>query len=238
MNRSDGRRANTPRAAGGRWHVDDGDRERERVRRGRHSRAAADLTGGVQGNERLTALTGALLLVLFAAEGLTILAIHQLLTPHFFIGMLLLGPVLLKVGSTGYRFSRYYAGVPEYRRKGPPAPLPRLLGPFVIVLSLSVIGTGIMLALVGPGPSIWLFLHKATFVLWFGAMTIHVLAYVWRLPRLVRGDLAAQAGRRAASALGGRRARLLLLLASLLTGLLLALLIYQRAGAWTGFGGG
>jgi hypothetical protein len=59
-----------------------------------------------------------------------------------------------------------------------------VLGPFVILTSLAVIGTGIMLALTGPGPGIWVLAHKAAFVLWFGAMTIHVLAYVWRLPRL------------------------------------------------------
>ena len=51
-----------------------------------------DNTGGAEGNERLTAITGAVLLVLFAAEGLTILSIHQLITVHFFVGMLLIGP--------------------------------------------------------------------------------------------------------------------------------------------------
>jgi hypothetical protein len=35
----------------------------------------------------------------------------------------------------------------------------------------------------------WLFAHKAAFVLWFGVMTIHVLACAWRLPRMVGGDL-------------------------------------------------
>ena len=35
-----------------------------------------------------------------------------------------------------------------------------------------------------PGYGCWL--HKASFVLWFGAMTVHVLAYVWRLPHLAR----------------------------------------------------
>jgi hypothetical protein len=52
------------------------------------------------GNERLTAMTGAVLLVLFVAECLTLLNIGNLLTLHVFLGMLLLGPVGLKVGST------------------------------------------------------------------------------------------------------------------------------------------
>jgi hypothetical protein len=74
------------------------------------------------GNERLTALTGIVLLIGFAIEGMTILALHRLLTLHFFLGMLLIGPVLLKIGSTGYRFVRYYASAAPYVRKGPPAP--------------------------------------------------------------------------------------------------------------------
>ncbi len=86
----------------------------------RRAPARLDRTGGADGNERLTAAAGAVLLVLFAAEGLTILSIHQLITVHFFLGMLLIGPVLLKAATVCYRFVRYYTGALEYRRKGPP----------------------------------------------------------------------------------------------------------------------
>jgi hypothetical protein len=55
--------------------------------------------GGAEGNERLTAMTGAVLLVLLAVEGFTILRIGRLLTLHVFLGMLLLGPVTLKAAS-------------------------------------------------------------------------------------------------------------------------------------------
>ena len=55
----------------------------------------------------------AVLLVLLAAEGVTILRVHQLLSPHVFIGVVLIPPVLLKVASTTRRFARYYAGAPE-----------------------------------------------------------------------------------------------------------------------------
>jgi hypothetical protein len=196
-----------------------------------------DTTGGAAGNERLTALTGMVLLVLLAAEGVTILSVRRLLTLHFFLGMLLIGPVVLKACSTSYRFVRYYTGAAAYRRKGPPAPLMRLLGPVVLLTSVAVIGTGVMLALTGPGGRMWLLLHKASFVLWFGAMTVHVLVYVWRLPHLARGDLAGRAGRRASEVLAGRAARWLLLTASVLAGLLLAVLTIHRAGAWTGLSG-
>jgi hypothetical protein len=190
-------------------------------------------------------MTGAVLLVLLAAEGFTILSLRQLLTPHFFIGMLLLGPVALKAGSTMYRFIRYYAGSAPYRRKGPPAPLLRLLGPVTIASTAGVFGTGIALAVTGPaGRQPWLFLHKASFVIWFCAMTIHVLAYLPRLPRLLaseaRGAAAGEAegrpgrgyGGRATAALGGRGLRLALLAAGLVAGLVIAMLTVHLAVPW------
>jgi len=210
--------------------------EAARVSRRRAARSR-DQAGGAAGNERLTATTGALLLVLFAAEGVTILSIHQLITLHFFLGMLLIGPVALKVAAVCYRFARYYTGAAEYRRKGPPAPLLRLLGPVVLGTSLGVLGTGVLLAVAGTAVGPWLFLHKAFFVAWFGAMTIHVLAYVWRLPRLIGPDLRrpAAAGR-ARAVLAGRPARWLLLTASVLGGLVIALLTVHLAAPWAGSG--
>jgi hypothetical protein len=80
--------------------------------------------GGVEGNARLTGTIAAVLLVLLAAEGVTV-RVGALLSVHVFIGMLLVPPIVLKIGSTGYRFIRYYAGSPAYRRKGPPAALLR-----------------------------------------------------------------------------------------------------------------
>ena len=196
-----------------------------------------DRTGGAAGNERLTAATGAALLVLFAAEGVTILSIHQLITLHFFLGMLLIGPVALKVASVCYRFARYYSGAAEYRRKGPPAPLLRVLGPVVLGTSLGVLGTGVLLAVAGTAAGPWLFLHKAFFVLWFGAMTIHALAYMWRLPRIIGPDLRMSAGfERSRAVLAGRPARWLLLVASVLGGLLIALLTVHLAAPWAGAG--
>ena len=108
-------------------------------------------SGGAEGNERLTAMTGAVLLVLLAVECYTILRIGRLLTLHVFLGMLLLGPVALKAGSVLYRFVRYYTGSAPYRRKGPPAPLLRLIGPVIMLLTACVFGSGIMLAVTGPG---------------------------------------------------------------------------------------
>lgn len=199
----------------------------------RHRRDAGNASGNAEGNERLTAMTGAVLLALLAAEGVTILFKRQMLTLHFFIGMLLVGPVLLKLGSTGYRFVRYYTHSVPYVRKGPPALALRLLGPVLIATSVGVIGSGIALALVGPGPGPWIFLHKATFVLWFGAMSIHALWYAPQLPRLLGVNSAGRDRAQAVLASAGRR--WLLLTAALAVGLATALATYHMAGAWTGF---
>ena len=189
--------------------------------------------GGAEGNERLTVITALVLLILLAAEGVTILRLGRLLTLHFFIGMLLLGPVALKAGSVTYRFFRYYTGSAPYVRKGPPAPLLRLLGPFLMLLTAGVFGSGVMLAIVGPsGRHPWLFIHKASFILWFGAMAIHVLAYLPRLPRLLYAEASGLPAARAAQVIGGRGVRLSLLLASLAAGLVIAVLTTHLAGAW------
>jgi hypothetical protein len=117
--------------------------------------------------------------------------------------------------------------------------LPRALGPVVLFASVAVLGTGVMLALTGPsgGQGTWLFLHKASFALWFLAMTVHVLTYVWRLPQLVSADLVSRVGVRASEVVGGWLIRWLLLTASLLTGVLLATLTVHTAVPWTRFFG-
>jgi hypothetical protein len=206
-------------------------------------------TGGAEGNERLTAMTGSVLLVLLLVECYTILRIDHLLTLHVFLGMLLLGPVTLKAGLVLYRFARYYTGSGPYRRKGPPALLLRLIGPVIMLLTACVFGSGIMLAVVGPSydgsGSDWLTIHRISFIAWAFFITIHVLAYVWRLPRLLAAEArgTAEAGgtapegqtgpaRRAMQVLGGRGPRLALLLASLLAGLVIALLTVHLAGNW------
>jgi len=148
-----------------------------------------DTASGVEANARLTGSTAGVLLVLLAVEGITVLEVSQLLRLHVFVGMLLVPPVLLKTVSTGYRFARYYTGDPPYVRRGPPHLILRVLGPIVGVLTFAVLATGIVLLW---APSDWrhttLFLHKATFVLWFAAMTVHVLGHLVDTYRLAPRD--------------------------------------------------
>jgi len=183
------------------------------------------------GNERLTAMTGAVLLVLFVAECLTLLNIGNLLTLHVFLGLLLLGPVCLKIGSTLWRFTRYYTGSAAYVRKGPPAPLQRVTGPFVILTTVAVLGTGIMLVVEGPGNGSWGRLHHLSFFLWAAVMVIHLASYVPKLPRILSGR--ADHARHLLAALA---TRWLLLCGSLAGGLGLAFAAYHLSAKWGGSG--
>src|SRR5436190_22844652 len=67
-------------------------------------------TGGPAGNARLTAWTGLLLLALLVAELVTLLDVHNWVSWHVAIGMLLIPPALLKTATTGWRIVRYYTG--------------------------------------------------------------------------------------------------------------------------------
>jgi hypothetical protein len=181
---------------------------------------------GVESNARLTGGTAAVLVVLLAAEGVTILRIHSLLTPHVVIGMLLVPPVLLKIGSTGWRFVRYYRGAAAYRRKGPPPWALRLLGPVVVVLTVVLFASGILLVLDRHGIGNHLALiHKASFVLWFGAMTVHVLGHLLETARLAPLDWAHRTRRDVA----GASARQWALVISLVIGVLLGVMMLAPA---------
>lgn len=184
---------------------------------------------GVKSNARLTASNAAVLLLLLAVEGVTILRVRQLVTLHVFVGMLLIPPVLVKIGSTGYRFVRYYLGSPAYRRKGPPPMLLRLLGPVVVILTVVVLASGVALLLAS---SAWsrelLFIHKASFVLWFVAMTVHVLGHLAEVARLAPRDWL----RRTRRDVRGAGSRQWLIAASLVAGALLGLAMLGRIGPW------
>ena len=72
----------------------------------REGATSSPVDPGVESNARLTAATGAVLLVLLAAEGLTLVSLDRFLRWHELIGVLVLPPIVLKLGATGYRFVR------------------------------------------------------------------------------------------------------------------------------------
>jgi hypothetical protein len=187
--------------------------------------------GGTTGNERLTAATGVLLLVLLAVIGITILRLGQLLWVHLFVGMLLLPPVLLKLGSTGYRFARYYTANPAYREKGPPATPMRLLAPFVVISTVVVMGSGVALLFAGPSSRGTLFpIHKLSFFAWLAFTALHVLGHLLDLPAPLRADFRANAGLSGQEP--GRDGRVLSLIGVLVAGLVLAVLLIPEFSPW------
>jgi len=163
-------------------------------------------SGGPRGNARLTAWIGLGLLIAFAAELVTLLDVRGLLRWHIILGVVLIPPAILKTASTGWRILRYYTGNGAYRRAGPPPVLFRVLGPLVVVTTLGVLGSGLLLVLLGPEasrqPRATLFgntidlamVHKGAFVLWGAATGLHVLGRLvpaWQatLGAVTRSDL-------------------------------------------------
>ncbi|MDE3130735.1 MAG: hypothetical protein KGL16_06235 [Acidobacteriota bacterium] len=202
-----------------------------RARVARRSRFHRLFGGGTDGNEQLTAVAGVILLVLFAVLGVTILFIGQLLWLHLFLGVLLVGPVALKMASTGYRFARYYTSNPAYRRKGPPPLLMRALGPFVVLSTVGVFLSGLLLLLDGPGSSALLRAsHKVTFFAWLAAVGLHVLWHLAELPSALR---AVRHAERRDRDLPGSSGRGLIVILSLAGGLGLALLFLPDIHIWT-----
>jgi hypothetical protein len=195
-------------------------------------------TGGPAGNARLTAWTGLLLLALFLVELVTLLSLNSLISWHIVVGVLLVPPALLKTATTGWRIVRYYTGDRGYRSAGPP-PMPlRLLGPLVVILTLSVLGTGLALIALGPDasrtPLVTLLgaridaqsLHSAAFVMWIVVTGLHTLGRILPALRLATGR--PDGPRR----LPGGPARIVLLGLTALVAALAAVLVLNVSGPW------
>ena len=191
--------------------------------------------GGTDGNEQLTSVTGAILIVLLAVIGFTIPQLRQFISVHLFVGMLLIGPVLLKMASTGYRFIRYYTGNSAYVAKGPPELILRLIGPIVLLSTVGVFATGIALLILGPSHrDPWLLLHKVTFIVWVVFTSLHVLGH---LPAVARAlGIGRQGREQLAGAAPGTMGRWIAIVGALVAGLVLAIVLIPDFAAWTSHG--
>jgi hypothetical protein len=185
----------------------------------------ATRSGGTAGNEVLTAVTAVALTVLLLAEGVTIIFMGGLRVEHMFIGVVLLGPVAVKLGSTGYRFVRYYTGSSRYRAKGPPPLGLRLMAPLLVLTTVIVFASGIALMLVGHKSDVLLTLHKVSFIVWGACFGVH---FLWHLPGAWR------AARPAHPSTPGGLYRTLVLSVSLGGGATLALLLLTVMQTWHG----
>ncbi|HVC38354.1 MAG TPA: hypothetical protein VNH20_00060 [Candidatus Dormibacteraeota bacterium] len=192
---------------------------------------------GPVGNQRLTSSVAVVLLVLLAVEGATLLNLGPAIRVHVFVGMMLLPPVALKLASTGYRLIRYYAGAAAYVRRGTPILLARLLGPVVVFLTVLLLATGVALLYVPPGHGLLVTAHKASFVLWFGAMSLHVLLHIFELPQSGVQDWLPRTKR-----IAGVISRREVVLGSVLIGAVVGFIFLPGATPWqhwlAGFGAG
>ena len=157
-------------------------------------------TGGPAGNAQLTAWMGLLLLVLLAAELVTLLDVSSFISWHIAIGVLLIPAALVKTATTGWRIARYYSGSRPYRTAGPPPLLLRLLGPLVVLTTLAVLGSGVALIALGRDASrvrvitvlgkdiSAVTVHQACFLVFAVVTGVHILA---RLLPAMRLSLAA-----------------------------------------------
>jgi len=198
-------------------------------------RLARLTSGGTDGNEQLTTVTGAVLIVLLAVIGFTIPQLRQFISVHLFVGMLLIGPVLLKMASTGYRFLRYYMGNAEYVGKGPPEIILRVIGPIVVLSTVAVFATGVALLIVGPGQrDPWLLLHKVTFIVWVVFMSLHVLGHLPAVGRAM--GIGREGDEQLAGAAPGTAGRWIAISAALVAGVVLAIVLIPDYSAWTAHG--
>jgi hypothetical protein len=183
--------------------------------------------GGAEGNEILTSAAAAVLVVLLVAEGITVVHMRGLLSAHMFIGLVLIPPVLLKLGSTGYRMVSYYAGARAYRQKGPPLLALRLLAPVLVASTIAVFASGVLLLAAGHKSGAVLTIHKLSFVVFGVVLAVHFLAY---LPRVMRSVLTGWGARR--HAVPGAGARAMLVAAAVGGGAALALALLQTIHAY------
>jgi hypothetical protein len=171
------------------------------------------------------------------AELLTLVDVGRLISWHLVIGVLLIPPALLKTASTGWRIVGYYLGRRPYRQAGPPPTVLRVLGPLVVTTTLALLGSGLLLILLGPASSRrvlvdalgqrvdWVTVHQAVFVAWAVVIGLHVLARLLPTWRLTGSRAAAQ------PVPGGYR-RAATLAVTALVAILTILLLWPTTAGW------
>jgi hypothetical protein len=169
------------------------------------------------GNDRLTAAVGLLLIVPIAIELVTIvLGVHSFMSLHVFVGLALIPAVVLKLGSTGWRFVRYYTRSSAYVAHGPPQLAMRLLAPLLVAATVVLFASGIAMGLLhGRALQDARRLHGPASVVFLVVIGIHVLVYLRRA--LVESSSDVRAATRVEA--GGARWRSYALAAALILGL-------------------
>lgn len=102
---------------------------------------------------------------------------------------------------------------------------------------MTVLASGVALVLVPPGRAgLLVGLHKGSFVVWFGLMTVHVLGHLRQTAVLTREEWLASPDR--PDRVAGRATRRLVVAAALALGLVVAVATLPLAGPWLHKGSG
>lgn len=207
------------------------------TRRSHHNGSQTAATGrheprprNPEGNARLTAIIGNLILPLFVVAFVTALqAKSGLLSVHVAVGLVLAAVVGVKLSSVTYRMLSYYRGVVPYRQRGKPAGSLRLLGGTLGVLMMLLLGSGLVL-LLGPSSAhaAALPVHKLSGYLAVIAVALHLVAHLRDSLQVGTGDL-----RRRALRVPGATARWALLAGALVLGGAMAVLLTGHASTYS-----
>jgi hypothetical protein len=180
--------------------------------------------GGSRGNEILTSVNAAVLIGLIGVQLVTVIALDSMIRVHLFVGVVLLGPVALKLATTGYRFIRYYTGAREYRDKGVPSTLLRVIAPVFVLATIGLFASGVALLVSGNGEGGVRGLHVASFWVWVACLAVHVGLNGSEVLHNLRAEWSSRVWMR----LAGAEIRAALVLASMLGGVLLALALISK----------
>jgi hypothetical protein len=182
------------------------------------------------GNERLTAVVGVLLLAPVLVEVATVLlGVHTFMSWHVFVGLALIPVVVLKLLSTGWRFVRYYTRSRDYVAHGPPRTAMRLLAPLFVVVTVVLLGSGVAMGFVhGQALQTARRLHGPASVIWLLLLGVHVLVYLGRALRKTADDV--MPAERAS--VPGKTARLYALATAVVCGLLLGAVLVPAQHRW------
>jgi hypothetical protein len=182
------------------------------------------------GNERLTAAVGLVLIVLTVVElGTLLLGLDQFLSLHVFVGLVLIPLVLLKMASTAWRFTRYYTRSEPYRLKGAPQIVMRMLAPLFLAATVVLFASGVAMGILhGHALAVARNLHGPASVIWLVLVGVHVLVYFRRALVSSREDLEPTSR----AEVRGARARTYVIVAAIVAGLVLGLATFPVRGHW------
>ena len=155
-----------------------------------------------------------------------LLGVHTFMSVHVFVGLALIPPVLLKLGSTAWRFARYYTRSRPYVALGPPQVAMRVLAPLFVAATIVLFGSGVAMGLVHGQALDWARrLHGPASVVWLALLGLHVLVYFTRAVRRTAEDAAPEQRSRAR----GAAIRGLALAAAIVSGVVIAAAHRARA---------